>query len=67
MARSIIRYSMNGERSNEMGNQIRVVLQDAGFRRVGTASLEVWDADLFDAINGIGRRSSSSPGRRAVG
>ena len=42
MARAIVRFSINGEQSNVTGNQIRTLLENNGFDRVGTAS---YDAD----------------------
>ncbi len=46
MARAIIRWSVNGERSNQTGNEVVGRLQQAGFERVGTASYEVDGAPM---------------------
>jgi hypothetical protein len=40
MARAIIRYSLDGDASNQTGNEARSILEGAGFDRIGTASFE---------------------------
>jgi len=47
MARAIIRFSIDGETTNVTGNQIRTLLQDNGFDKIGTAS---YDADGMAAV-----------------
>ncbi len=38
--RAIIRYSMNNEKGNQIGNQLRAILEGAGFQRHGSANFE---------------------------
>jgi len=38
--RTIVRYSVNGELDNRLGNALRKILEEAGFQRIGTASWE---------------------------
>lgn len=42
MARAIVRYSLNGDNANGNvnGNDVRRILQDGQFDKIGTASLE---------------------------
>ena len=48
MARAIIRFSIDNESSNVTGNQIRDLLQDKGFDKIGTAS---FDTDGMDTAS----------------
>lgn len=50
--RAIIRYSINGERSNATGNEVTRALEDRGFQKTGTASFEAEGpaGQIFDGV-----------------
>lgn len=54
MARAIIRWSVNGERSNETGNALGRILKDAGFEKIGTASWEASGGSQLQMIVALG-------------
>lgn len=53
MARAIIRWSVNGEGSNQTGNAITKELEANGFGKIGTAAYEAEDAPLPTILTGI--------------
>ena len=56
MARAIIRYSMNGEKSNETGNAVGKILKDAYFVKAGrTACYEADGVSAVEAVKAIKR------------
>ncbi len=49
--RTIIRYSINGETDNRLGNKLRAALEESGFGKIGTASWEHPDIDIEKLAN----------------
>jgi hypothetical protein len=50
MARAIVRYSINGEGSNDTGNRAREGLEASGFEKIGTATFEADGAETRELI-----------------
>lgn len=53
MARAIIRYSVDGERSNRTGNIVDQGLAEAQFDKLGTRTWELTDAPIDHALVAI--------------
>lgn len=65
MARSIVRYSIDGEKTNATGNEARKILESAGFEKIGTASFEALDVDqaiLLAALAQLTNLFANPPG-----